>query len=123
MTETEINKHLDTFEKNVGRVEDAIFDDRPFSESQIKEKMRLAHIAETTARALGNSSRFSVSERKSYYIGTFDEWRPNLISVRDMLKKLLSGDFAGHARMQGLLERHEKCVKELDRLCDVVRNY
>ena len=143
--EQELQKFLDQLENRICKIENAIVGDNAvYGARQIKDKLGLVKTQEDLGREIARAreeqpalfkiaeeingpfvktSMPTLSEKKDDYIGTFDEWIELLISDRDTVKKHLHEKQVGNNRVQALLERCEKCLKELDNLRGIVRDF
>jgi hypothetical protein len=140
----ELKRSIETFEKAIRQLETTIFDGGAFCASKISQNLGLAKNGELLEKArrenvarmnsagyggLANSMGFgqrsyqapTLAEKKDYYLSSFDEFGDIIIPIRDCLKKFL--EKVPDEWVRGLVERSEKCIRELDNLRNIVRGF
>jgi len=118
----QISPELKRFEAAVRSIEDAIFGDGPFTAKNMKNTLSSLVASIRYKQALGQAySGFTLSEKKDDYQEAFNEFSETITKVKKL--KELPAPILSDNRISSLIERSEKCEKEISKLRDVVRNF
>jgi hypothetical protein len=110
---------LDQVESVIRLLEEATFGEGPFSAKKVEENLRLIEFSAKLASQTGRRSNApSMSEKKSYYNETLDQFGETI----SPMKTILNGQL-GDSRASSLLQRYEKCEQEISKIRDVMRRF
>jgi hypothetical protein len=133
MISESVKQAIDNNENAICRFEATVFGEGAFSIGKINESLNAVKLNELVKKEsqryidMGlikrpSSTAPSLSQKKDYFMNSFDEFNGFITPIIDNLKTALCC-FPDNERIQKLLERSDKCVKELDNLRTVVRNF
>jgi len=115
---------LAQIESGICGVENEIFggEGSVFNASRIKEQLHLIKSQGFWNSQGADSQGMSLSEKKQYYSDTFDIMSKNITFAKKALITV-NEKMPGNEHVQQLLERCEKCDKEIINLYSIVRDF